>query len=190
VLRPQGDLAVHYDHPLGSTSPGAPPHSVSPAVSPSLRHLEWQQRERNIDARLPGADWAGRRVHTPSRVPQRWGTIRRGSSTYLLRRRLAQTRMPNCTHTFAAHKWSPEVNEFGLPAMRHAARLASIGDHACFDPHKDIVVPSWRAPRSIAGSPFLDYPVEGVRWVSTALPYPPATRGATVYAPDGRSSAF
>jgi hypothetical protein len=58
--------------------------------------------------------------------------------------------MPNCTHTFYAHSWT-EVH------MSRQTRLDTIGDHACYDPAKDVVVPSWRAPRTITTSPFVDF---------------------------------
>ena len=47
-----------------------------------------------------------------------------------------QTTMPNCTHTFYAHSWT-EAH------MSRQTRLDTIGDHACYDPAKDVVVPSW-----------------------------------------------
>jgi hypothetical protein len=64
-----------------------------------------------------------------------------------------QTTMPNCTHTFYAHSWTEQY-------MSRQTRLDTIGDHACYDPAKDVVVPSWRAPRTIATSPFVDYSSE------------------------------
>eukprot|EP00854_Cymbomonas_tetramitiformis_P002550 gene2550-3302_t len=56
-------------------------------------------------------------------------------------------RYPNNTHTFIVHQWT---------RLHHDTLENLYGGHPCYDPAKDVVLPSWRRPDHFVNSPLLD----------------------------------